>query len=247
MTVVICNVCGYRGPLRSRFELDGDCPECGAEEALIAEDAYDPEPLELICVDCRAQIEGGPVGSSPSDPDHEGRYTIEDPCPFCSVEGEHGELVPLENFTAPRNQPEAPLARSAARKLWLEHGSQVPVDVAAIAHAAGLTIELGRYQHNGQLRDHKIIEVPVDQSNTRQRFTIAHELGHATLRHTVAHDKIEIEANAFAAELLLPREKLRVAVDGGLTFQMIAERFGASRQATLHALQSSSLLRKVAR
>jgi hypothetical protein len=247
MTVVVCSVCGYRGQLRSRFELDGDCPECGAEEALLAEDAYDPDPVELICVDCRAQVEGGPAGSGHSDPDHEGRYTVEDPCPYCSFEGEHGELVPLENFTAPRNQPETPLARAAARKLWIDHGSQVPVDVATIAHAAGLTVKIGHYQHNGQLCDNSIIEVPADQPKTRKRFTIAHELGHATLRHTVAHDKIEVEANAFAVELLLPREKLRQAVQEGLRFKAIAERFDASREATLYALKDSNLLPKLTR
>jgi hypothetical protein len=247
MTVVVCNVCGHRGSLASRFELEGECPECGAEEALVLEHAYDPEPLELICVDCRARVAGGPVSSSHSHPDHEGRYTVEDPCPFCSIEGERGELVPLEDLTAPRSQPETPLARAAARKLWLEHGRKIPVDVATIARAAGLTIKVSPYPHDGQLRDGNIIEVPEDQPTTRQRFTIAHELGHATLRHTVAHDKLEIEANAFAAELLLPREKLREAVGQGLTFQAIAERFLASREATLYALKSANLLAKVAR
>ena len=51
MTVAVCRECGQRSTLRSSFELDGECPECGTEEALIAEDAYDPEPLELICCD----------------------------------------------------------------------------------------------------------------------------------------------------------------------------------------------------
>jgi IrrE N-terminal-like domain len=247
MTVVVCSTCGHRTALRSRFELDGECPECGGEEALVPEDAYDPEPLELICVDCRAQLEGGPAGSSRTDSDHHGRYTVEDACPFCSIEGEHGELVPLEDFTAPRSQPEAPLARAAARKLWLEHGGEIPVDVVAIAGAAGLSVKVGMYTHAGQLRDNNIIEVPADQPNTRRRFTIAHELGHATLRHTVAHDKLEIEANAFAAELLLPREKLREAVDQGLGFKAIAERFQASREATLYALKAANLLPKLAR
>jgi len=247
MTVVVCNECGHRTALRSRFEVEGDCPECGAEEALIPEDAYDPAPLELICVDCRAEVEGGPVGSGRTDPDHEGRYTVEDACPFCSTEGEHGELVPLEDFTPPRSQPETPLARAAAHKLWLAHGGEIPVDVAEIARAAGLTVKVGPYRHAGQLRDNHIIEVPADQSNTRQRFTIAHELGHATLRHTVAHDKLEVEANAFAAELLLPREKLREAVKQGLGFKAIAERFQASREATLYALKAANLLPKLAR
>lgn len=51
----------------------------------------------------------------------------------------------------------------------------------------------------------------------RQRFSLAHELGHVALRHpplaflgdSVVRDPIhEIEANAFAAELLMPKSVL---------------------------------------
>jgi hypothetical protein len=227
--------------------LDGECPDCGAEEALVPEDAYDPEPLELICVDCRAQVEGGPPTEHSDDPDYAGRYSVEDPCPFCSIEGARGELVPVDTFTPPPSRPETGVARAAARKLWHDHGAKIPVDVAAIARAAGLRIEIDHYSHEGQLRDGEVIEVPTDQPQARQRFTIAHELGHATLRHTVADDKLETEANAFASELLLPREKLREAVSEELGFQAIAKRFIASREATLYALSSAKLLAKVAR
>jgi Zn-dependent peptidase ImmA (M78 family) len=62
----------------------------------------------------------------------------------------------------------------------------------------------------------------------RQRFTIGHELGHLTLHHghdlilerlvrlnfrdatsSTANDEEEIEANHFAAELLMPHDFLR--------------------------------------
>ena len=79
----------------------------------------------------------------------------------------------------------------------------------------------------------------------RQRFTVAHELGHAELRHAVPDDKLEVEANAFAAELLLPRQALREAVNEQLTFQQIAARFNASRPATLYALAAAKLLNKL--
>src|SRR3712207_7408724 len=55
------------------------------------------------------------------------------------------------------------------------------------------------------------------EATTRQRFTLAHELGHVRCGHapavdvdTIADlanrtDPLEVQANAFAAELLLPR------------------------------------------
>ena len=73
------------------------------------------------------------------------------------------------------------------------------------------------------------ILVNADHAKARQRFTIAHELGHLLLHgYTTAHaDRAfkfrdarssegsaleEIQANQFAAELLMPRELLLKAV-----------------------------------
>jgi rRNA maturation protein Nop10 len=246
VTVVVCEECGARIVLRSRFELEGECPECGADEALAAEDAYDPEPLELICCDCRARVDGGPTGAGSRSSEHEGRYTVDDACPFCSTDDEPGELVPLDSAPTPRELPDAPTARAVARKLLAAHGSAIPVDVIAIAKAAGLEVEIGRFEHEGRLIDDTRIEVPATQGPVRRRFTVAHELGHATLRHRVPAEQLEVEANAFAAELLLPRQPLRAAASEGLSFQAMAKRFQASREATLYALSSARLLGKLA-
>lgn len=245
MSVAVCSKCGERIALRSRFELEGECPECGAEDALVAEDAYDPEPLELICTDCRARLDGGPTGRGTAGAQHEGRYTVDDPCPFCSSDEERGELVPLDSFATPRELPDTPTARAAARNLWEAHGARIPVDVVAIASAAGLEVQFGRFEHAGRLVDDRRIEVPEGDPKIRQRFTVAHELGHSTLRHRVPADKLEVEANAFAAELLLPRQELRRAATEGLSFRAIAARFEAGRQATLFALMSARLLDKL--
>jgi hypothetical protein len=245
MTVAVCGVCGARTSLRSDFELGGECSECG-EEALVAEDAYDPEPLELICCDCRARCDGGPAGSGPLAEHHAGRYTVEDPCPFCSTPEGEGELVPVESFVEPRRQPDSTVARAAALKRWRAQGAVVPVDVFAIARADGLTVTVGAFDHAGLLRDGTVIEVPRRDPLSRQRFTVAHELGHATLRHEVPEDRVEVEANAFAAELLLPRPALTQAVSEGLGFRAIVARFQASRQTTLYALSGAGLLGRLA-
>ena len=216
--------------------------DCGTEETLVEEDAYDLEPTVLICCDCGAEVEGGPASDRQRDEDYDGRFSVEDPCPFCATEEGTGELIPADEHDRSRRTPETRVARAAAEKLWKEHGSKVPVDVVAIAEASGLEIRVGAFDHAGRLVDGKIIEVPSKDILARQRFTVAHELGHATLAHRVPEQAQEVEANAFAAELLLPRDALRQAVSSGLGFREIAAQFEASRQATAYALKDARLL-----
>ena len=105
--------------------------------------------------------------------------------------------------------------------------------------------------------DRAVIGVDKDQAPTRQRFTIAHEIGHLFLHeHDQVHvdrgfrvrlrsgvssegtDRDEMEANRFAAELLMPTQLLRADVqtwefdlvnDKGL--KSLARRYGVSTQA----------------
>jgi Zn-dependent peptidase ImmA (M78 family) len=77
-----------------------------------------------------------------------------------------------------------------------------------------------------------VIGVNSNNPKVRQRFTIAHELGHLTLHEgadlilerlvrlnfrdstsSTSSDEEEIEANRFAAELLMPRELLQYAIN----------------------------------
>lgn len=48
----------------------------------------------------------------------------------------------------------------------------------------------------------------------RQRYTLAHELGHMVL-HQVPHPQQEKQANSFAAELLMPSRDIRADLTGG--------------------------------
>jgi Zn-dependent peptidase ImmA (M78 family) len=115
-----------------------------------------------------------------------------------------------------------------------------PVDVAFIARTLGLQIvynDLGE-DVSGLLvtKDSKAaICVREGDALVRQRFTIAHEIGHFVLRHqfedgehvhvdegfkvtarsntrTLGHDPKEVEANQFAAALLMPSALLRPRV-----------------------------------
>jgi Zn-dependent peptidase ImmA (M78 family) len=111
--------------------------------------------------------------------------------------------------------------------------TSIPIDVEKLAKVMGAEIKSQdfdqtlsgfAYQKHGV----KFIGVNSSELNVRQRFTIAHELGHLYLhKRAVSYDAgasvmmfrnshssdgtdvKEIEANRFAAELLMPEEKIR--------------------------------------
>jgi IrrE N-terminal-like domain len=109
--------------------------------------------------------------------------------------------------------------------------------------------------------------VNADQHPNRTRFSIAHELGHFLLhppeetyvdprftanfrgdRASEGSDPCEIEANAFAAELLMPAEWVRGSVRPPLDVfedervRELARQFGVSQQAMTYRLMNLGLL-----
>jgi len=143
VTRVVCSYCGAPYAIASDFELEGECRECG-EEALVAEDAYDPPPDLLVCVVCRRELAGGPV-TQQGDEWYEGRYTVDDPCPLCG-----GELVPRDSAPPLRSRPELGLARRVAQKLRREAGVEGPwCDPAVLAERAGFAVVRGAFAHQG--------------------------------------------------------------------------------------------------
>ena len=113
------------------------------------------------------------------------------------------------------------LLRDAPRKQAIDV-DQVALSLGADVRRRRLDAGLsGLMRRRGQ---HVVIGINEVHSPTRQRFTLAHELGHWLLNHgdTVVdtverRDELssqginvnEMEANAFAAELLMPGEWLR--------------------------------------
>ncbi len=97
------------------------------------------------------------------------------------------------------------------------------------------------------------------QAVVRQRFTLAHELGHHVLGHGEAldsprtifpardFDPVEAQANAFAAELLAPLTAVRAFAAGrAVTLELVvrvATAFGLSAQAARFRLQAAGVLR----
>ena len=155
---------------------------------------------------------------------------------------------------------------SAAERLLNEHSVvRPPVPVEQLAKALGLSVQYEHYDGDisGLLyRDSNvsIIGVNAAHSMTRQRFTIAHELGHFMLHRgrplivdkqfrinfrnsasSLATDHEEIQANGFAATLLMPRgwvekaalrliRRLESLSDDDLV-ERLASRFNVSPQA----------------
>jgi Zn-dependent peptidase ImmA (M78 family) len=117
-------------------------------------------------------------------------------------------------------------------QLLEEHGiDQPPVPIKEIAEAIGLTVHFKDFEGNNisgflyRDKESDIIGVNSSHPSTRQRFTIAHEIGHFILhkRDTMRVDRLftinfrnavsatatsreEIEANAFAATILMPKK-----------------------------------------
>lgn len=242
MTVLHCTVCGEEVRARSRFEAEGECPQCGADDSLVEDDAYDPGTRELRCAECGWEIEAGVrIEWGTSDR----IFSVDDDCPVCEAIGHHGQaLEPVGTTRAPQDEPEYGTARAAARRLREESvGGAVPVDVHGIARASGLTVRRGPFGHDGLLRD-TIIEVP-ERGRAPERFVIAHEIGHFELRHQGDRMKIEPEANAFASELLIPRAELARRVGKGATLRGLANQFDVSLQAVVYALRSARLINRI--
>lgn len=101
----------------------------------------------------------------------------------------------------------------------------------------GLT--LIRKTHSGAIY---IVLYNEDVADWRRRnFTLAHELGHIFLNHTDDGPAEEQEADAFAAQLLLPRilvDQLARMWNGQLTADELSDIFGVSRAAACNRLRA---------
>lgn len=137
--------------------------------------------------------------------------------------------------------------------------AQLPVRVGALADTLGLGVVSSTLHPgiSGQIEpslDYPagfLIRVNRHEVKERQRFTIAHEIGHFALhRDRIGHgitdtilyrsklsSKLEVEANRFAAQLLMPLPKIREYLEefGGRRDRQVAvemaRKFGVSTDA----------------
>lgn len=138
------------------------------------------------------------------------------------------------------SRPRRKEARKAAQALLVEHSVKAaPVPIERIVKSCRIRVEYAPLDSTlsglAHIRDGiPVIGINTLHAPTRQRFTLAHELAHirlhrGELERTVHVDRgslrrdslsaagvspIEIEANTFAAELLMPTEFLIRALKG---------------------------------
>jgi Zn-dependent peptidase ImmA (M78 family) len=170
--------------------------------------------------------------------------------------------------------PQLSAAAAAAEHTLADFGKLcIPVDVDEIAHSLGAAVLYTQLEANvsGLLackNDSCTIAVNALHHPNRQRFTIAHELGHLVLHqsypstfvddalvffrsegNTYAADPEELEANEFAGTLLMPQACLQEDLSKELIDAMdeaavrdLASRYHVSSQALTIRLLNLGLL-----
>lgn len=132
------------------------------------------------------------------------------------------------------------------REITQKFISQIPVPVGALARELGLEVKLALLPPDisGEIRPSPTaqsgfrISINRHEKKERQRFTIAHEIGHYLLHRNLIADGLsdsvlyrsklsnqeEIEANRVAAELLMPSEAVEKLLQkyGGLRTEEIS-------------------------
>ena len=140
--------------------------------------------------------------------------------------------------------------------------TEIPVPVYDIARSEGIEVSEEPMMYAGRIfkvnNKYKIV-IDADDMKTRQRFTLAHELAHYYLHKHIIDKKsrgtphggikdnslyrgdldtaLEVDANQFAAELLMPLEEIYKVIksyeknDQDITITKIAEIFNVSKSA----------------
>lgn len=151
-------------------------------------------------------------------------------------------------------------ARAMLSHFW---DGRLPVDPAQIAVVAGLRVEYttpvqpdyGTWSGFFSA-DERLIKVNGTEAAVRQRFTLAHELGHYAMNHGASfrddadafssknREPKERQANQFAAELLMPEDAVRRVVASGTvsSADQLAALFKVSKVAMAYRVTNLGLL-----
>ena len=162
------------------------------------------------------------------------------------------------NTTLKDNTPE-----TVAEEIAKYYGTSSAFPIGDLARTLGFRILVRRLSKRSlsgyiacddQLTIPRLIVVNEDDNYGHQRFTIAHELWHYCKRigdidqiakrggyyspydtDPKAQDEEELEANRFAASLLMPEKEFMIAYQGAtvlkISYDSLKERFGVSRTA----------------
>lgn len=169
-----------------------------------------------------------------------------------------------------KGRPQAEAKAAEILALWRQ--TRPPIDVDFLADKAGVNLvydDLDDDVSGFLAKKDELVHLAVNKNHhpNRQRFSIAHELGHYFLHlnsdtnlfidKTVYYRNIasstgkyqqEIEANAFAAALLMPEDLLEIELNKfgeeltDMDIYRLANRFGVSQQAMELRLQNLGLI-----
>ena len=151
-------------------------------------------------------------------------------------------------------------ARQLRREAYNVNGKmRLPIDVFAIAKRVGIRVEPTPLRKDvaGFIIKEADEEAPTIYVNAgdgpqRQRFTVAHELGHFMVHRddpeiayvdnrdelaSLGTDPLERRCNAFAAELLMPEALVKRYWAEGWKFEEMRRRFDVSKSAMITRLK----------
>jgi len=151
---------------------------------------------------------------------------------------------------------EVTTAAAILARYW---NGNIPIQPADIARQLGIEVCNNLQDRSGEISRHPDGRIvircnPTDQL-LRQRFTVAHELGHWACGHlgegvsiyrddassfySHVNKSVEREANQFAAELMMPPEALAWAIKSGRwpSINLLASAFGVSSAAMGYRMQ----------
>ena len=158
-------------------------------------------------------------------------------------------------------------------EILIKHQTSYPVKAIPVAKDLGLKVYVSdtlsenvsgmiRKDQNHGGKSGYAIFVNNKHVNARKRFTIAHEIGHYVLHRELIGDgiiedallrangltnSIERQANAFAADLLMPWKLLEVAsADGFSSVEALAEAFEVSTDAMSYRILGCSFQQAIA-
>jgi Zn-dependent peptidase ImmA (M78 family) len=158
-----------------------------------------------------------------------------------------------------------------ANEIFEKYGSTIPVDPVAIAYDNNIKITVKRLEDGidggiSKKDNQYTIYVNSNTSDNRKRFTIAHELGHYFLHKTIKNEAAiedeseildknrddfsslgvfagEIEANGFAAALLMNKDEVVNAWNDYENLSYVASMFGVSTIALQNRLKHLKVIK----
>jgi Zn-dependent peptidase ImmA (M78 family)/transcriptional regulator with XRE-family HTH domain len=170
-----------------------------------------------------------------------------------AVFGEQPPARPLPTRATVRSPEEAEAAADALRASW-SLGQEPISDLCEVLEEHGILVVLldrSDSEFDGLRcwanRNVPVIAIGKDKPGDRQRFTLAHELGHQVLGLDES-DESEALANRFAGAFLVPREAVLREFGARRGHLSIAElhlakhKWGLSMQAWFHRLQEAGVI-----